>query len=66
MIRGTQNEGIATAAKQVVDPTANPGIAGESIELVDTDAGIAEKSDSEARVAGQTATPSSRFNGTFE
>ena len=66
MIRGTKNEGIASATKQVADPTANPGIAGESYETVMTDAGIAEKRDIDARVAGQTTTPSDRFNGTYE
>lgn len=68
MIRGTTNEGISSATKQVADPTNNPGIAGESIEHVATTAnpGGEEKKDSEARVAGQTTTPSDGFNGTFE
>lgn len=68
MIRGTTNESIATAAKEVTDPTANPGIGGESIEWVGTTANPdgEEKKDIEARAAGQTATPSNRHNGTFE
>ena len=66
MIRSTTNETIASATKEAANPAANDGISGESIELVDTNAGIAEKKDSEARVAGQTTTPASAFNGTYE
>ncbi len=66
MIRGTINEGISTLAKQVADPTNNPGIAGEGFEVVDTAAGLDERRDIDVRVAGQTTTPSFAFNGTYE
>ena len=66
MIRGTKNESISCVTKQVADPTANPGIAGESYEHVSTDAGDTELRDIDARVAGQSTTPSDGFNGTYE
>ena len=71
MIRGTKNEGISCVTKQVADPTANPGIAGESYETViagidEANAVITEKRDIDARSAFQTTTPSDGFNGTYE
>ena len=71
MIRSTQNESISSATKQVVDPTANPGIAGESYETVlagidEANAVITEARDIDARAAFQTTTPSAGFNGAYE
>ena len=66
MIRGTKNESISSQTKEVADPTANPGISGESFEHVSTDAGDTEKRDIDARVAGQSTTPSDGFNGIYE